>query len=111
MGRYKRDQPLSAKESVGPALMVAPTASAPESETLAQYTAQAHPDPAVQRRECRRPAVLEIFKPAHDRPIDLVDDRLQAVTVCALGLENVEILEAFYQILFGKKWYPSVTTI
>ena len=84
---------MFAKESVSPALMIAPAPPATAPRMATQNTAQAHPDPAVHGREGCKMTVFEIFKPAAQHAIDFLDDRLQAVTVIALGHNPDCILE------------------
>ena len=86
MGRYKREQPVLAEESIGPALMIAPASTSPAALAFAEDAAYPHPNPAVQPRKRVLVTVLEILKPAPGRAIDVRDDVLQALTVRALGL-------------------------
>ena len=51
--------------------MIESTTPPPETLTLAQNAAQAHPDPFIQELEDRCVAVLEICKPAPDRAIHI----------------------------------------
>src|SRR3989441_3515425 len=86
MGLCKREQPLLRKESIGPALMIAPTPSpATAVAALLENAAQAHPDPLVQRLKRRVVAVFEICQPAFRDPIDARDDHLQALPIVAPG--------------------------
>src|SRR5512139_724942 len=64
MCRYKREQPVLAKECIGPTLVVAATSTASAARSLTQNAPQPHANPAVQGRERRPITVFEIFKPA-----------------------------------------------
>src|SRR5437870_12568754 len=85
LGLCKREQPLRGKESIGPALMIAPSAPTAPLLTLTQKAAQTHPEPGIQIRKGRVIAVLEIAKPASGDRVDARDDDLQALPIAALG--------------------------
>ena len=63
MGSYEREQPMLAKESIRPSLMITTPTPATTASPFAENTAQPHPYPAVQPGERRLVAVFEIFKP------------------------------------------------
>ena len=86
MGGDQAVQPLFSKEGIRPAMMVRaarPAAAVlPSAEDVPQTPAQ----PAVQIAEGRGMAMFEVFKPASQRAVDVVDDLAQAVPVVTVGL-------------------------
>ena len=66
--------------------MIAPTATPAEASTSAENAAYPHPYPAVQDGKRVGLALFEIFEPTLGSAIDVLDDYLQAVAVCAPGL-------------------------
>ena len=89
----QRVQPLLGKESIGPAVMVAPTPTSWLPLALTQDTPQPHPHPGVQRSEGTFVTLFEIFKPAPQCAIDVFDDNLQAMTVGASRLGTNRVFE------------------
>jgi len=93
IGVSQAEKPVLGKESIGP-LDVIEAAGDPRSpELLAQEIAQPPADPAVKRSERRAMAVLEVFKPAAQRRVEVLDDLGQAVSRCAFGRRPDRILE------------------
>src|SRR5437867_11095073 len=98
LGLCKREQPLRGKESIGPALMIAPSAPTAPLLTLTQKAAQTHPEPGIQIRKGRVIAVLEIAKPASGDRVDARDDDLQALPIAALG-QDANFVPQLFQAL------------
>src|SRR5207249_8901442 len=98
LGLCKREQPLRGKESIGPALMIAPSAPTAPLLTLTQKAAQPHPEPGIQIRKGRVIAVLEIAKPASGDRVDARDDDLQALPIAALG-QDANFVPQLFQAL------------
>ena len=73
------------KEEVRPALVVAAASASPSTVPLAKDAAKPHPYPGVEPGERGCVAVLEIFKPASQRPVDIQDDCVEAMAVRAPG--------------------------
>ena len=93
MGGFQAIQPLLRKEGVRPALMVPSPTSALAALAFSENAAQPHPGPAVDILERRPVAVLEVFKPAPERRIDLGDDRSKAEPGGPLRLRSDRVLE------------------
>ena len=97
VGCDKREQPTLGKEGIRPALMVPATTAATSMATATENTAQTHPYPTIRHLERERGAVLEVFKPAFRRPVDVRDDRSKAMPVITpcLGTDRIaELTEA-----------------
>ena len=69
MGFFQAVQPLLGKEGVRPAEAVRATTDAAKAQPPAQDAPQASANPAIQRLERPAMAVLEVLKPAAQRPI------------------------------------------
>src|SRR5881396_594991 len=98
LGLCKREQPLRGKESIGPALMIAPPAPTTPFLAFTQKAAQTHPEPGIQIRKGRVIAVLEIAKPASGDRVDARDDDLQALPIAALG-QDANLVPQLFQAL------------
>src|SRR5437870_8510867 len=98
LGLCKREQPLRGKESIGPALMIAPPAPTTPFLAFTQKAAQTHPDPGIQIRKGRVVAMFEIAKPAAVNRVDARDDDLQALPIAALG-QNANLVPQLLQAL------------
>src|SRR5919198_5515710 len=85
MGCGKRKQPLRRKVSIGPALMVCSSSPSAQLETFAENTAQPHSHPFVLRLERGLVAMFEIFKPASQRAVHILNSNLQGAPVRAPG--------------------------
>ena len=92
MALIQGDQALGAEERVGPASMIAATASALASVTLAQDASQPSTRVTVDCFEDIALAVLEIFNPAFQNSVELLAERFYALAACAscLGLQNLQ---------------------
>ena len=86
MGVSQAEKPLPGKEGIGPADVVVAAGDPRAPVLLAQNIAQPSADPAVERSECRAVAMLEVFKPAAQRQVEVLDDLGQAVSRGAFGL-------------------------
>ena len=71
MGGNQTVQPLFDEEGVGPAMEVPPLGHAPTFAAFAEHRPQALADPAVQRGEHERSAVLEVRKRTPENPVDV----------------------------------------
>src|SRR6266545_7730135 len=80
MGLLQAEQTGRGKEGVGPALMVGAAGIAPPLGAPAQDRAQAPTDEAVERREARPVAVLEVGEPAPQHGVEIADDTLQGLS-------------------------------
>ena len=101
MGSDKGVQPLRGKESVRPALMIAPAFPSTPPLPSTQDTAQAHPHPFIEPRERGPVAVFEITKPALCTAIDVSDDGLQTLPIRAFGFDPYRIFELLETLLAG----------
>src|SRR3989304_5983265 len=77
MGRCQVEQPLLGKVGIRPAVMVRSSSSSTASLSFAEDTPQTHTDPAVECGEGAAVAVLEVFKPATQRAVDIGHDHAQ----------------------------------
>src|SRR5437762_4267263 len=101
LGLCKREQPLRGKESIGPALVIAPPAPTTPFLAFTQKAAQTHPDPGIQIRKGRVVAMFEIAKPAAVNRVDARDDDLQALPIAALG-QNANLVPQLLQALTAR---------
>jgi hypothetical protein len=77
MGVSQAEKPEVGKEGIGPAMMFG-TSSAPSfAQAFPENASLPHPDPSVQSGERPVMAVLEVFKPAAQGLIQVVDDLSQ----------------------------------
>ena len=88
-------------EGVGPLDIVVAARDPRPAVLLAQNIAQPPTDPAVERRVCRAMAVLEVFKPAAQRAVEVFNDAGQAVPRCTLGLGPDRVLEFLQALVSG----------
>ncbi len=95
------------KESIGPALMICATASALTAPTFAEYAAQAHAYPAVERAKGGFMAMFEVAKPASQRPIHIGDDLRKAQSVGALG----EVPEPVFELTQAFLTRPTIAAL
>ena len=81
-----------------PILMVRPLPASWAAVTLAEDTAQTHPDPRVEDGK-RAVAVFEILQPAPERAVDVVDDDREAVPVRAPRFLTHRVFELLATLL------------
>ena len=81
------------KESVRPATMVPTSSLSPPMLASALDATQSHAHPLVDLGERGFVTVLEILKPALQGPVQIDDDRLQAVPVPTLRLGSDRVFE------------------
>jgi hypothetical protein len=86
MGVSQAEEPVLGKEGIGPPDVVEAAGDPRLPMLLAHDVAQPPTDPSVERCEGRAVTVLEVFKPAAQRAIEVLDDLGQAVSRCAFGL-------------------------
>src|ERR1700722_4922454 len=79
MGRLQAEQPLVGEKGIGPALMVRSSSTPSQSLAFPKQAAKPHSYPAVDVRERRLVAVLEVFKPASKSRVQIQDDSTQAL--------------------------------
>jgi hypothetical protein len=87
------DQALGVKEGVGPTLVIAATAATLASATFAQDVSQPASRVTIHSLEDRAIAVLEVFKPALQHPVEVLTDRFQAPPLVAPSLGAERLLE------------------
>src|SRR5271157_1568365 len=92
-GVSQAEKPMLSKEGIGPPDVLGAARDPRAPVLFVQDSAQAPTDPAVERSEYRAVAVLEVFKPAAQRAVEVLDDLGQAVSRCAFGLPPDRILE------------------
>src|ERR1700730_17782360 len=102
IGTLQAEEPMFGKEGIGPRDVVGAAGDPRAPVLLARDIAQPPADPAVERRECRALAVLEVVEPAAQRRIEVLDDLEQAVSRGAFGLGPDHILELLQA--FGGRW-------
>src|SRR6266550_6177135 len=93
MGVSQVEKPVLGKEGIGPPDVVGAAGDPRPAMLFTLDIAQPPTDPAVERGECRAATVLEVFKPAAQRPVKVLDDLGQAVSRRAFGLGPDRILE------------------
>src|SRR5215472_17386831 len=93
MGAVQAEEPVFGKEGDGPADVVVAAADPFPTPPFAQDVTQPATDPAVERRKRRAVAVLEVFKPAPQRPVEIGDDHGQAVARGPAGFRPDRVLE------------------
>jgi hypothetical protein len=96
------------KESIGSAVMVAPTPAPWLPLALTQDTPQPHPHPGVQRSEGAFVTMFEIFKLASQRAIDVGDDRLQALALGTSRLGPNRVLK-LPETLLPRPFHPPIS--
>ena len=106
MGCNKREQPLLSKEGISPAVMVGPSTLTPTAPTFPEYAAKAHAYPGVQRLEGIPTAVLEIFKPTPEGPIDVQDNREETMAISTPGLVTDRVFEFLLALSPGPAHAP-----
>ena len=107
MGCSQAEEPLVGKERIGPAMMIG-TSSAPAfARTFPEDASQPHPDPSVQSGERPVLAVLEVFKPAAQGPIQVVDDLAQTLSGGPLRLARIASLNLSRLFARGRRVPPS----
>src|SRR5215471_10432166 len=80
-GRVKREQPGIREVGIGPSSMVSPIIADPRtSRLLAQHCPQAPSDHLIELEEDAWMGVLEVAEPASERPVEIDDDGLEALT-------------------------------
>src|SRR6516162_5036680 len=93
IGHLQAEKPMFGKEGIGPPDIVEGARDARPAMLFAQDIAQPPSDPPVERCECRAMAMFEVFKPAAQRAVEVLDDLGQAVSRCALGLGPNRVFE------------------
>ena len=95
MGLFQAKQPKRSKVGIGPARLVGTIClGTPFPMTsFAQDASQSATDESIFHAECRAEAVLEIFKPAPQRPVHVGDDLGHAVPGGPLGLRPDRVSE------------------
>src|SRR2546425_7385723 len=87
--------------------MIPPTSTSVEFVSFAQDAPQPLAYPLVERFERRPMAVLEIFHPAPQAAVDVVDDVLHRVGALPVGLGSECVLQSVQALLAG----PSVAAL
>src|SRR5206468_12992473 len=87
--------------------MIPPPAAPLLALAFAQDATQPHPEPLVQAGKRRPVAVLEVLQPAHQRLIDIRDDRLEALAVRAPGLGSDRV----FQLLEALPTRPAIAAL
>src|SRR5262249_23494728 len=95
MGLFQAKQPKRSKVGIGPARLVGTIGfGTPFPMTsFAQDASQSATDEAIFHAECRAVAVLEVFKPAPQRPVHVLDNLGHAVSGGPLGLRTDRVSE------------------
>src|ERR1700754_181551 len=93
MGSPQAEKPLVGEEGVRPAVMVRPSAATLLPLPSAKQTAKTHPDPTVEAPKRPLVGVLEVFKPAAKRGVQLRDDLREAFAGGPFGLRSDRVLE------------------
>jgi hypothetical protein len=98
MGVHQGKQPLCCEKVTGPLLMGGSKAPASFAESTPEDAPQSHAHPLIDRTERGLPTVLEVFKPAAEESIQVVDNDREALPVDAsrfLTHRVFELLQAF----------------
>ena len=106
MGLCKAKEPMFPKELVRPASMVKSSANPFVSLTAAQDTPKATAYPLIEGRKGPFVAMLEVFKPAAKRTVDICDDDEQAVAIATWGLRPNGVSDSPQALLAGLAGVP-----
>lgn len=111
MGVLKTKQPKLLKEFIRPTKMIhlAADALCPFA-AFPQDAAQSPPDPSVQHRKRPLVAVLEIFKPAFQCPVQIDCNNRQALAITTSGLGSDSVFE-FLQTLLTRPTCASLKVV
>lgn len=106
MGSRQGEQAQPGKEGIRPTKVIRTVFSSLSSLASAQQATQPHPHSLVQGGEREAMTVLEVFKPAPQGPVQVRDDRLQALAVGTPSLGPNRVLELVQALRAGPTISP-----
>ena len=105
MGCNQGEQPTLGEEGIGPALMVDAASGAALALAFTQDASQPHAQPPIQLRKRPEAAVLEVSKPALQRPVQVRDDGRETIPMATPGLGAQRVLQLIQALASGPDRY------